>query len=182
VPIRWKTILPALGIAALSASAASALGPPTLAWSNLDGSAPPPSSGGVFLLRSTAGQQDAFVGTGGAYRLTGGYWAMPAITSTDAPSPLLPAAFAIRAARPNPFRRGTSLELALPEPSRVRVELFGIAGERVVTLVDGVQSAGTYPIAWDGRDAAGHVAPAGIYFARVLAGDHHAVLRLIKID
>jgi hypothetical protein len=172
----------ATGALVLVASrAAFALGPPVLGWSNLDGSAPAPSSGGVFRLTGTAGQPDAVASTGGNYRLSGGYWVMPASGSVDAPAEPIPTEFALRAPSPNPFETETSVALALPQPSPVRVEVFGLAGERVRTLRDGTEPAGVRHFAWDGRDALGRAAPTGIYFVRVRAGVHSATQRLVKL-
>jgi len=181
MPHHHRYLIAAALLALAAPRAGLAQGTPVLRWSNLDGAAPAPSTGGVYRLSGTLGQPDAIAATGGTYRLTGGFWVIGAGGAVDAPPPALPTEFALLAPSPNPFDDGTTLALALPEAAPVRIEVFGLAGERVRTVRDGVEPAGVRRLAWDGRDALGRVAPAGIYFVRVWAGGHSAAQRLVKL-
>jgi len=48
---------------------------------------------------------------------------------------------------------------------------FNLAGQRVVTLIDGMQNAGTYTVRWDGRDDGGRKLASGVYLYRLHTGD-----------
>ncbi len=79
-------------------------------------------------------------------------------------------AFLVSPTCPNPFVAPGEIAFALAHPGEVRVEIHDLLGRSVIRLVDGVRSAGPHQIAWDGRDARGRVAPAGIYLVRTEAG------------
>ncbi|HPF36054.1 MAG TPA: sialidase family protein [Candidatus Krumholzibacteria bacterium] len=61
----------------------------------------------------------------------------------------------------------------------VSLEIFDVRGARVRTLVREDRAAGAYTEEWDGRDAAGRAAGAGMYLAVVRAGAEQAVRKVI---
>ena len=83
---------------------------------------------------------------------------------------------------PNPFNRSTTLTYALPRESAVRLVIYDLAGQRVRMLVEGVRSAGTWPIRWDGRDDAGREVASGIYLSELKVGSttSHRTMLLLK--
>lgn len=83
---------------------------------------------------------------------------------------------------PNPFRGGTTLRFALRKPERVRVDIHDVAGRRLRTLVDGRLEAGAHRETWDGLDARGRRAAAGVYFIRLEAGPVRRALRVIRTE
>ncbi|MBD3168186.1 MAG: T9SS type A sorting domain-containing protein [candidate division Zixibacteria bacterium] len=78
---------------------------------------------------------------------------------------------------PNPFNAATVLSYNLPHESNVTVEVFNLAGQKVVTLVEGVQQAGEHSVSWDASTA-----PSGVYFARMEsdAGTDNIKMVLLK--
>ena len=96
-------------------------------------------------------------------------------------SAALPARFALEPNAPNPFNPETLIRYALPGASRVRLEVFNVAGQRVRTLVEEEQPAGTHRAMWDGRDAEGNQAAGGVYFYRLTAEGFEAVRRMVLI-
>jgi hypothetical protein len=84
-------------------------------------------------------------------------------TSTSTPvNGELPAEIALKQNYPNPFNPATQIAYALPEASEVRLEVFNIQGQRVATLVDGRQNAGTHEVSFDAADLA-----SGVYLYRL---------------
>lgn len=66
---------------------------------------------------------------------------------------------------PNPAPRGaTTIAFDLARPGRAVLAIYDVAGRRVATLVDDALKAGKHQVSWDGLDASGRTAPAGIYF------------------
>jgi len=65
---------------------------------------------------------------------------------------------------PNPFNPSTSIPLALPQRTQVRLAIFNVLGQKVRTLVDGPMEAGYHTLEWNGRDEAGLQAGTGTYF------------------
>jgi hypothetical protein len=85
-----------------------------------------------------------------------------------------PTAFRIRPATPNPFAEQTSLSYELPERAAIAIRLFDVSGRLVKVLEDAERGPGVYAVSWDGRDAAGNRAPAGIYYAQIHVGGGNA--------
>ncbi len=78
---------------------------------------------------------------------------------------------AIRPNVPNPFNPATVLHYYLADDVPVRLAIHDAAGRLVRVLVDlPLQQEGAHEARWDGRDAAGRAAAAGVYFCRLEAG------------
>ena len=73
---------------------------------------------------------------------------------------------------PNPFNPITTIRFTLNEPTRVRLTILNVRGQRVRQLADGLYNAGPHTLQWDGRDAGGRQVASGIYFYRLEAGSH----------
>ena len=71
---------------------------------------------------------------------------------------------------PNPFNPTTEIRFSLPEGSHVVLDIYNIAGQRVITLADGYYSAGDHSVAWDGRCTSGQRVASGVYFCRIRTG------------
>jgi hypothetical protein len=91
-----------------------------------------------------------------------------------------PAGLALHGAFPNPFAPRTEIRLTASRLARVRLDLYDVAGRRVMKLWDGPLPAGRHSISWDGTDAAGHPVPAGVYFVRLSDGERTATAKLVR--
>ncbi len=60
----------------------------------------------------------------------------------------------------------------------VQVEVFGVTGRKLRTLVNQDLSAGSHDLDWDGRDEAGRQLPSGVYFYRIQAPDRQEVIKI----
>ena len=63
----------------------------------------------------------------------------------------IPKSYYLNQNYPNPFNPGTVIEYGLPKASRIKLEIYNILGQKVMTLLDKEQSPGTYKMAWDGK-------------------------------
>jgi hypothetical protein len=79
----------------------------------------------------------------------------------------VPETFALYQNYPNPFNAGTEVLYTLPEPCRVRLEIYNIKGQKIITLADGYQRAGYHTVYWDGRDRFGQPVASGVYLYRL---------------
>ena len=95
---------------------------------------------------------------------------------------VLPREVGLGANYPNPFNPSTLIPYQLPAPAPVRLEVFNILGQRVATLVDGEQEAGSYRARWDGTDAAGRAAASGVYFYRLTVAGAHWTGKMVLVD
>lgn len=82
---------------------------------------------------------------------------------------------------PNPFQVSTRLGFVLARAADVDLEIFGVDGRAVRTLMRGPLSAGPHEAQWDGLDAHGLATPAGLYFMRLRIGDETRARRLVKL-
>jgi hypothetical protein len=70
---------------------------------------------------------------------------------------------------PNPFADAIEVSYGVPSAGRIRIEVFSVRGERIVTLVDSHYPPGIYSLMWDGSDALGQKLSSGVYFLRMKA-------------
>ncbi|MBT5055396.1 MAG: T9SS type A sorting domain-containing protein [Gemmatimonadetes bacterium] len=64
---------------------------------------------------------------------------------------------------PNPFNAETTIRFDLPQAESVELSIYNSVGQRIRTLVDGVQSAGNHQIVWDSRTDEGQLVASGTY-------------------
>jgi len=83
----------------------------------------------------------------------------------------IPLHFALEQNYPNPFNPSTTIKYAIAKSADVSVSIFNVRGQKVVTLVNQKQPAGSYSIVWNGRDTNGNVVASGIYLYQIQAGE-----------
>jgi len=79
-----------------------------------------------------------------------------------------PTTYALAQNYPNPFNSTTRIRYQIADDNAsVILEIFDITGRLITTLVNAVQEAGIYEVAWDGTNANGASVSSGIYFYRL---------------
>ncbi len=86
----------------------------------------------------------------------------PTGTVAGAEASGLPSTFSLSQNYPNPFNPSTVIEFDLPLAGPVRLEVFNILGQKVLTLIDRRLPAGSHQVDFDATDF-----PSGIYFYRL---------------
>ena len=94
----------------------------------------------------------------------------------------LPEGFSLGPNYPNPFNPSTLIPYQLPSPAPVRLEVFNLLGQRIATLVEEVQPAGSHHARWDGTDADGRAVGAGVYLYRLQSRPRVATGRMVLVD
>lgn len=94
---------------------------------------------------------------------------------------ILPLDFLLNQNYPNPFNPATTISYSLSQRGRVTIEVFNLLGQKVNTLIDRDEAAGTYSINWNGTDASGHKVATGVYFYRLRAGDYVETKKMILL-
>ena len=87
-----------------------------------------------------------------------------------------PIAYGISDAYPNPFNPVTSFEYTMPEDGMVQVAIYDISGRMVSELVNGYQSAGSYPVVWDAQELS-----SGVYMVNMISGDYSTIQKVMLI-
>jgi len=84
--------------------------------------------------------------------------------------------------RPNPFRRETEIEFAVPgELTSVELTVYDLAGRRVRRLVAGELPGGRHSVRWDGRNEEGRHVATGIYFYQLESADRTLTRKLVLL-
>jgi hypothetical protein len=134
-------------------------------------------SGATYELLGTIGQAVIGVTTGPSNTNEIGFWYQPGWILTGVPgSELLPPIFSLRQNCPNPFNPVTTITFAVPEPARVCIKLYDVAGREVRTLTDGECDAGYHRVVLDGTGLA-----SGVYFCRMVSGTFEESKKLILL-
>jgi hypothetical protein len=90
-------------------------------------------------------------------------------------------AFGVERATPNPFVNATRIAYTVAHSAQVRVAVYDVRGRLVRMLVNEVQAPGRYSADWNGRDAAGVPAAAGIYWLEYRAADVTLTQRVVRL-
>jgi PKD repeat protein len=77
---------------------------------------------------------------------------------------------------PNPLTATTTITFRVPRSDRVRLDIFDVAGRRMVTLADEEFGIGQYNLIWDASDE-----PGGIYFYRLAVGKQVQTRKMILV-
>ena len=87
----------------------------------------------------------------------------------------------IRAATPNPLPREGDVLFEAPSAGHARVEILDLRGRRVASLLDGEVGAGLHRLHWNGRNAAGADAGAGVFWIKAWAGIRTDCERIVRL-
>ena len=127
--------------------------------------------GGVQLYFSGyigAVSEYSIVGGQGYWPLAvGNFWRYEIATTIDEPGQNAPRIYSLSQNYPNPFNAQTTINYSLPHAGPINLTIDNILGQKVVTLFEGLQSAGSHSIIWDASNIT-----SGIYFYRIQAGDY----------
>jgi photosystem II stability/assembly factor-like uncharacterized protein len=68
-------------------------------------------------------------------------------------------------AEPNPFNPSTKISYILSNPADVIIKIFSVKGDKVATLINAKQEAGSHTIIFNAQDL-----PSGLYISKLVAG------------
>ncbi len=102
-------------------------------------------------------------------------------TSADDEQDEVIASFSLKQNFPNPFNSETIIEYTLPKAGHVKIVVYNILGQRVRTLLDEKQTAGSKRIIWDGRNERGEEVSSGIYFYRLTFAENTATAKMVMM-
>jgi hypothetical protein len=103
----------------------------------------------------------------------------PVEVNFNSQAKVIPQAFTLDQNKPNPFNPETEISYSLPTGCDVRLDVYNITGQRVITLVDVYQEAGYHTVTWNSRDSHGKQVSSGIYFYRLTADNETQTRKMI---
>ena len=104
--------------------------------------------------------------------------AIPEVLAVRGGSPIR---FELSQNAPNPFNPSTTIQLSLSERGQTRLDIYGVNGQLVRTLIDGSMAVGTHEVVWDGTDAVGNKLGSGTYIYRLVNGENVSVRRMVLV-
>ncbi|TKJ37935.1 hypothetical protein CEE37_13300 [candidate division LCP-89 bacterium B3_LCP] len=84
--------------------------------------------------------------------------------------------FAVLNAHPNPFNPTTTVTYALPQASRVQLNIYNLQGRLVTELVNGWRDVGYHEVIFEAQNLA-----SGMYIYRIQAGDFTDVKKMMLV-
>ncbi|NOY59118.1 MAG: T9SS type A sorting domain-containing protein [Calditrichaeota bacterium] len=94
----------------------------------------------------------------------------------------LPNHFSLSNNYPNPFNPETVIQYTLPTKTHIRLDIYNLLGERVKSLVNGLQTAGSKLVIWDGTDEHGRKVGSGVYVYQIRAGSFRAARKMLLLQ
>ncbi|MFQ6606827.1 MAG: T9SS type A sorting domain-containing protein, partial [Fidelibacterota bacterium] len=94
---------------------------------------------------------------------------------------IIPDVYALGHNYPNPFNPLTRIPYQLPEDTHVRIAVYNLLGQEVVTLVNEFQLAAYHTAVWNGRDRNGREVPSGVYIYRMETPRFHKTQKLVLL-
>jgi hypothetical protein len=80
---------------------------------------------------------------------------------------------------PNPFNPATTIRYYLPKAEHVKIAVYNLLGQEIITLLEHRQTPGLHTLQWDGRDKQAHAVGSGVYFYRIEAASHSLVRKMV---
>jgi photosystem II stability/assembly factor-like uncharacterized protein len=112
---------------------------------------------------------------GGVYKLNINYSVITDIGANSVSS-IAPESYELNQNYPNPFNPTTNIKFGVPNTGNVSLKVFNQLGKEVVTLVNGIKTAGTYEVSFDASTFG-----SGIYFYRLEADNFTATKKMILV-
>jgi len=85
--------------------------------------------------------------------------------------PKIPLEYKLYSNYPNPFNPQTRILYDLKEEAHVNINIYNVLGQKIFTLINKYQQAGSRSIHWTGLDNNGNPVPSGLYIYQIHAND-----------
>ncbi|MEA1972966.1 MAG: GLUG motif-containing protein, partial [Candidatus Cloacimonadota bacterium] len=82
---------------------------------------------------------------------------------------------------PNPFNPTTTIRFGLHQDMRVRIDIFNLIGQKIITLLDSEISAGYHSIEWNGENKNGKKVVSGIYYYRMQTDSKNSIKKMLLL-
>jgi endo-1,4-beta-xylanase len=88
----------------------------------------------------------------------------------------IPAKYSLLQNYPNPFNPSTVIRYSIPKSGFVTLSVYNLLGQRISTLVNQEQEAGSYNVVFDASKLSG-----GVYFYKIDAGGYSCVRKMLLV-
>ncbi|MEA3499757.1 MAG: T9SS type A sorting domain-containing protein [Candidatus Marinimicrobia bacterium] len=91
----------------------------------------------------------------------------PTVNIKEIKNIVIPEKLEVFPAYPNPFNPTVTIPYAIPENGRVKISIYNILGQKVLSLVDEIQEKGNHKVLWNSENKYGVKISTGIYFVTI---------------
>ncbi|RKY90312.1 peptidase S8, partial [candidate division KSB1 bacterium] len=74
-----------------------------------------------------------------------------------------------------------TIQYELPKRQHVSLGIYNVLGQKIRTLVDGIQESGIHTVRWDGKADNSESVVSGVYFYRIETGDFVQIRKMVYI-
>jgi len=82
---------------------------------------------------------------------------------------------------PNPFNGKTNIKYQVSEESKIKLEIFNILGQKIITLANEQKLPGYYSVIWDSKNDFGKTMNSGIYFVRLVSNNFSKIKKIVLL-
>ncbi len=82
---------------------------------------------------------------------------------------------------PNPVNNSTIISYRIVKASPVKIKIYNLAGQEVLTLVDAPHDAGNYKLTWNGENLYGSPVASGLYLLKLETPSEFLVSRIVLL-
>ncbi|MGD1049353.1 MAG: FlgD immunoglobulin-like domain containing protein, partial [Candidatus Krumholzibacteriaceae bacterium] len=102
-------------------------------------------------------------------------------TNVDITPAVTPKSYNLAQNFPNPFNPSTTIKYDMKDKGLVTLKVYNVAGQLVRTLANSVKNAGSYTVAWDGKNDRGGSVASGIYFYKMETKDFSQTKKMVML-
>lgn len=92
-----------------------------------------------------------------------------------------PSDFQLKQNYPNPFNPGTTISFDLKRSTHVVLEVYNLAGQEIMTLINEKMESGRHSIIWNGMNQYSKPVTSGIYFYKLQVGEQVEVRKMALV-
>ncbi|MEA1972825.1 MAG: T9SS type A sorting domain-containing protein, partial [Candidatus Cloacimonadota bacterium] len=82
---------------------------------------------------------------------------------------------------PNPFNPTTSIKFGIHQDTKVKIDIYNLLGQKIITLVNSEMTAGYHSIEWNGKGRTGQRTASGIYYYKMSTKDSILIDKMILL-
>ena len=82
---------------------------------------------------------------------------------------------------PNPFNPTTTISFSLKESDNIRIDIYNLKGQRIITLLDDMLETGYHSVEWTGKDNTGNEVDSGIFFYKMKSSRYTSIKKMILL-
>jgi hypothetical protein len=127
---------------------------------------------GNFTNGTTVGYLDSLAGA----VINGIVYGDTSMTGVQKISSKVPDKFSLCQNYPNPFNPKSKIKFEIAKSSEAKIIVYDALGREVAVLVNEQLKPGTYEVEFDGTNF-----PSGVYFYKLIAGDHIEIRKMILV-